>query len=1451
MVYKQARRDFIQQFFPLNPQPSHLRYLHYITRQGGGSEWPPISRPLILDSIVLHVVPRFDTDGGCRPYLIVHGQDSSPGNKSAKVLYEMPKTKKHLQRYGQAEVPIKLSVSCHVHGDVVLEFIHIGDNIENKETMFRVMFNTAFVQSNILELNRDDIDVAWNVNNQFPRDFRAEVHFSDPVSFKPAATIEEVADDGDETDVASVDTGEEFYEAEEYWHDARKDPATHSIDGGISLNDIAEFDGGATTEERSSLEKHRSDEGVKIAVSQNFGSMNEKVAIAPTSSFENQEGLQQPREVLPNAKLSKNNDQENSDVHDIQVVATSVDSEGHKFGSTGQEDTKGVIAQTLVTTVDLSGSDGIHCQTDEQTKMSEYPDLDYTAFGSPRSLSRTDGDAHMRTKKNEGLQNGDIKIITENTISVDNELVIYEEKTIVVNGNAIQVVKNVVNEESIAAKIGKPITESRTSLDNDNGKIQTAKPSDIANGKLDGCRLESCLETVPTKKTTVHDRIVVLPATGVATEIKAKQEVLVDKQDFGIVLPQSRTVARARSPRLGSDDRGQIPDKAVLSVLKEMVVGNAKMEDQPKLAKPKIMRRWISPKKESDATSVRRPSHPPSRYYSSPAALGIRSISTDGKISVVNDAPLLSLKQPYGSNLTREATSAQSAPSPPQKSLLLGAQSASRSQVSPPPPPPPPPATNYSSSSTPMHMGLASTGLSNLPQGASPPRSPVAQKHAFAPPAPPPPPPPPPRSGVGGNTPPPPPPRLNNSAIAPPPPPSTITRSSAPPPPPPPQSMSRSAPPPPPPPPPSLCSNVPLPPLSCTLSAPPPPPPPPLPSMARSAAPSPPPPPPSRGAPPPLPLGRGAPPPPPPPPPPGRGAPPPPPPPGRGASLPPPPPPSRGAPPPPPPPVSRAGPPPPPPPPGARCGPPPPPPPPGASAPPPPPPPGARPGAPPPPPPLGARPGAPPPPPPPGGGGRGPLPPRAPGVPTPPRAPGVPLPPGSNPSLGRGRGAVRPMGSAIGAAASRKSTLKPLHWVKVTRALQGSLWEELQRNTDSQSVSEFDVSELESLFPAAVPKSDDSSKSERRKSLGSKPEKVHLIELRRANNTEIMLTKVKMPLSDLVSAALTLDQSTLDVDQVENLIKFCPTKEEMELLKNYTGDKQILGKCEQFFLELMKVPRMESKLRVFSFKIQFGSQVADLRRNLDIIDSSCNEIRTSLKLKEIMKKILLLGNTLNQGTARGAAVGFRLDSLLKLTDTRATNNKMTLMHYLCKVLAARSPQLLNFYADLVSLDAASKIQLKMLAEEMQAVSKGLEKVQLEYDASERDGPVSKIFREKLKEFTDNAGSDVQSLSSLFSEVGKKADALIKYFGEDPVRCPFEQVISTLLTFVTTFRKAHEENLKQAELEKKKAEKEAEAEKAKNAQLTGKNHSKSSNPSRQAKQAIERTRSVSRRGRDAG
>ncbi|KAH1201436.1 Formin-like protein 13 [Glycine max] len=194
-----------------------------------------------------------------------------------------------------------------------------------------------------------------------------------------------------------------------------------------------------------------------------------------------------------------------------------------------------------------------------------------------------------------------------------------------------------------------------------------------------------------------------------------------------------------------------------------------------------------------------------------------------------------------------------------------------------------------------------------------------------------------------------------------------------------------------------------------------------------------------------------------------------------------------------------------------------------------------------------------------------------------------------------------------------------------------------------------------------------------------------------------------------------------------------------------------------------------------------------------------------------MQTILSLGNALNQGTAKGSAIGFRLDSLLKLTETRARDKKMTLMHYLCKVLDDQLPDVLDFSKDVANLEPAAKMQLKFLAEEMQAINKGLEKVVQELSTSENDGPISETFCKKLKKFLGSAEADVRSLASLYSSVGRNVDQLILYFGEDPARCPFEQVVSTLLNFTRMFNKAHEENRKQLELEMKKT---AESEKKK-------------------------------------
>ncbi|KAL0330213.1 UNVERIFIED_CONTAM: Formin-like protein 18 [Sesamum radiatum] len=209
MIYKQAPQQLLQLLLPLNPLPSQLRYLQYVSRRNIGSRWPPLDRALTLDCVILRVIPDMDGKGGCRPLVRIYGQDPlMAADRTTKVLFSMPKRNKTVgyviqvvfrscplstllmfssllvhapassEENADCEL-VKIDVNCHVQGDVVLECITLDENLEHEEMMFRVMFNTAFIRSNILMLTRDEIDILWNAKDQFPKDFRAEVLFSE------------------------------------------------------------------------------------------------------------------------------------------------------------------------------------------------------------------------------------------------------------------------------------------------------------------------------------------------------------------------------------------------------------------------------------------------------------------------------------------------------------------------------------------------------------------------------------------------------------------------------------------------------------------------------------------------------------------------------------------------------------------------------------------------------------------------------------------------------------------------------------------------------------------------------------------------------------------------------------------------------------------------------------------------------------------------------------------------------------------------------------------------------------------------------------------------------------------------------------------------------------------------------------------------------------------------
>lgn len=60
----------------------------------------------------------------------------------------------------------------------MLECVHFVSDPEKEVMMFRVMFNTAFIRSNILMLTTENLDILWESKERYPKGFRAEVSIS-------------------------------------------------------------------------------------------------------------------------------------------------------------------------------------------------------------------------------------------------------------------------------------------------------------------------------------------------------------------------------------------------------------------------------------------------------------------------------------------------------------------------------------------------------------------------------------------------------------------------------------------------------------------------------------------------------------------------------------------------------------------------------------------------------------------------------------------------------------------------------------------------------------------------------------------------------------------------------------------------------------------------------------------------------------------------------------------------------------------------------------------------------------------------------------------------------------------------------------------------------------------------------------------------------------------------
>ncbi|CAI9170597.1 unnamed protein product [Rangifer tarandus platyrhynchus] len=612
--------------------------------------------------------------------------------------------------------------------------------------------------------------------------------------------------------------------------------------------------------------------------------------------------------------------------------------------------------------------------------------------------------------------------------------------------------------------------------------------------------------------------------------------------------------------------------------------------------------------------------------------------------------------------------------------------------------------------------------------------------------------------------------------------------------------------------------SVPTPPLPEARASPPPPPPaPPLPECAflsPPGGPSIPPPPPLPGGvgippppPPPLPGGVGIPPPPPPPLPGGVGIPPPPPPPlPGGVSIPPPPPPPLpggvGIPPPPPPPLPG----------GVGIPPPPPPPlPGGVSIPPPPPPLPGGPGIPPPPPPLPGGPGVPPPPPPFPGGIPPPPPfPGGPGVP-PPLPFGVPAAP------------VLPFGLTPKKLYKPEVQLRRPNWSKfVAEDLsQDCFWTKVKE--DRFENSEL-FAKLTSTFSAQTKTKKDQEGGEEKKSLQKKKVKeLKVLDSKTAQNLSIFLGSFRMPYHEIKNVILEVNEAVLTESMIQNLIKQMPEPEQLKMLSELKDEYDDLAESEQFGVVMGAVPRLRPRLNAILFKLQFGEQVENIKPEIVSVTAACEELRKSENFSSLLEITLLVGNYMNAGSRNAGAFGFSISFLCKLRDTKSTDQKMTLLHFLAELCENDHPEVLKFPDELAHVEKASRVSAENLQKNLDQMKKQISDVERDIQnfpaaTDEKDKFVEKMtisFLER-RDFVKDAQEQYNKLRMMHSNMETLYKELGEYFLFDPKKVSVEEFFMDLHNFKNMFvqavkenqkRRETEEKMRRAKLAKEKAEKE--------------------------------------------
>ncbi|KAE8299390.1 Formin-like protein 2 Formin-like proteiny 2 domain-containing protein 2 [Larimichthys crocea] len=346
-----------------------------------------------------------------------------------------------------------------------------------------------------------------------------------------------------------------------------------------------------------------------------------------------------------------------------------------------------------------------------------------------------------------------------------------------------------------------------------------------------------------------------------------------------------------------------------------------------------------------------------------------------------------------------------------------------------------------------------------------------------------------------------------------------------------------------------------------------------------------------------------------------------------------------------------------------------------------------------------------------------------------------------------------------------KFRMPVFNWVALKpNQINGTVFNEID---DERILEDLNVDEFEEMFKTKAQGPAIDLNMSKQKVIQKGPSKVTLLDSNRAKNLAITLRKVGKTPEEISKAIQIFDLRTLPVDFVECLMRFQPTENEIKVLRQFEKERKPLESLtdeDRFMMQFSKIERLMQKMTIMAFIGNFTESVQMLTPQLHAVIAASVSIKSSQKLKKILEIILAL------------------DLLL---DTKSTDRKLTLLHYIANVVKEKYAQVSLFYNELHYVEKAAAVSLENVLLDVKELNRGMELTKREYSMHGHNT--------MLKDFIAHNESKLKKLQDDAKIAQDAFDEAVKFFGENSKTTPPSVFFPVFVRFVKAYRQAEEDN----------------------------------------------------------